>query len=66
MPKCLINQDISLSIYNIIGEEVMKEKLIEFKGDYIKKIDLNKYKKGIYFLEIETDTGMIINKLILQ
>ena len=62
----LINQDISLSIYNIIGEEVMKEKLIEFKGDYIKKIDLNKYKKGIYFLEIETDTGMILNKLILQ
>ena len=44
----------------------MKEKLIEFKGDYIKKIDLNKYKKGIYFLEIETDTGMILNKLILQ
>ncbi len=62
----LINQDISVSIYNIIGEEIMQEELIEFKGDYIKKIDLNKYKKGIYFLEIETDTGMIINKLILQ
>ena len=32
--------------------------------DYSK--DLNKYKKGIYFLEIETDTGMILNKLILR
>ena len=44
----------------------MQEKLIDFKGDYIKKIDLNKYKKGVYFLEIETDKGMILNKLILQ
>ena len=40
--------------------------MFSFNFDCTKKIDLNKYKKGIYFLEIETDTGMILNKLILQ
>ena len=33
---------------------------------YIKQISLDNYGKGIYFLEIETITGVVNKKLVLQ
>ncbi|MBG66019.1 MAG: hypothetical protein CMP73_05115, partial [Flavobacteriales bacterium] len=38
----------------------------QFVGEYVKVIDLNNYSKGIYFLEIETNQGVINKKLVLQ
>ena len=38
----------------------------QFVGEYVKSVYLNNYSKGIYFLEIETDLGIINKKLILQ
>jgi hypothetical protein len=59
-------QDLSVRIMNIIGEELINEELQQFIGEYTKQIDLSKNAKGIYFLEIETDSGVINKKLILQ
>ncbi|HIE74103.1 MAG TPA: T9SS type A sorting domain-containing protein, partial [Flavobacteriales bacterium] len=38
----------------------------QFIGEYVKSINLEQYNKAIYFLEIETDDGVITKKLILQ
>ena len=35
-------------------------------GEYTKQINLQENTKGIYFLEIETNQGIINKKLILQ
>ena len=43
------------------GDE--KEKFI---GQYSKAFNLNPYPKGIYMLEIETNSGVVNKKLILQ
>jgi len=51
---------------NVIGEELINEDLQQFIGEYTKQIDLTKNAKGIYFLEIETNEGVINKKLILQ
>jgi hypothetical protein len=59
-------QDLSVRIRNIIGEDLIKEDLIQFIGEYNKQINLEGKAKGIYFLEIETDHGIINKKLILQ
>jgi hypothetical protein len=59
-------QDLKVRILNIIGEELINENLEQFVGEYTKAIDLAKNAKGIYFLEIETNDGMINKKLILQ
>ena len=45
---------------------VITEDLQQFVGEYVKAINLNRYTKGIYFLEIETNDGVINKKLILQ
>jgi hypothetical protein len=51
---------------NLLGEQLISEDLKQFIGEYTKQIDLTNKAKGIYFLEIETDDGVINKKLILQ
>ena len=59
-------QDFTVRVMNMLGEEMIKEGVQQHEGEYIKSIDLNKYNKGIYLLEIITNNGTINKKLILQ
>ena len=59
-------QDLEVRVLNIVGEVVYTENLQQFVGEYTKQIDLSNNAKGIYFLEIETNDGVINKKLILQ
>ena len=44
----------------------MDEQKTQFVGEYVKTIDLKGNPKGIYLLEIETNSGVVNKKLILQ
>ena len=59
-------QTINVKVVNMIGEVVYVEDLTEFVGQYTKTIDLNTQPKGVYFLEITTNTGGINKKIVLQ
>ena len=59
-------QDLEIRIINVIGENIFIESKQQFVGEYTKQINLAEYPKAIYFLEIETDDGVINKKLILQ
>jgi len=59
-------QDLEVRIINIIGEVIVTENLEQFVGEYNKQVDLTNNTKGIYFLEIKTNDGVINKKLILQ
>jgi len=58
-------QSLEVRIINVIGEVVYTENLVEFVGEYTKQIDLDTYAKGVYFLEITTDNGVINKKIVL-
>ena len=59
-------QDLEVRVINVVGEVLYTEDLTEFIGEYTKSINLEEYTKGIYFLEITTDNGVVNKKLILQ
>ena len=59
-------QNLKVRALNVIGEEIISEDLQQFVGEYVKSINLNKYNRGIYLLEIETNDGIINKKLILH
>jgi hypothetical protein len=59
-------QDVKFRVLNTLGEVILLSDLSDFKGEYTKQINLNKNAKGMYFLEIETDDGIVSKKLILQ
>jgi hypothetical protein len=59
-------QDLEVRVINVVGEVVYTENLQQFVGEYTKSIDLETYTKGVYFLEITTNNGVVNKKLILQ
>ncbi len=59
-------QDLKVRVINVIGEELILDNLEQFIGEYTKQINLSNNAKGIYFLEITTNNGMVNKKLILQ
>ena len=59
-------QDLSIRVLNVVGAQVYRETKEQFVGVYTKQISLDDYGKGIYFLEIETNDGVVNKKLILQ
>jgi hypothetical protein len=59
-------QDLEVRIINVVGEVIYTESLQQFVGEYTKQVDLATYTKGIYFLEITTNNGVVNKKLILQ
>ena len=59
-------QNLDVRVINVVGEVIVSEELDQFLGEYSKQINLEKNAKGIYFLEIETNDGVINKKLILQ
>jgi len=59
-------QNLSVRILNVIGEELINENLEQFVGEYTKQINLSDNAKGVYFLEITTNNGVVNKKLILQ
>jgi hypothetical protein len=60
------NQNLKVKILNVVGEVIISEDLEQFIGEYTKQINLTNNAKGIYFLEIETEDGVVNKKLILQ
>ena len=59
-------QALRIRILSVVGAEVYSEDRENFIGEYTKQVSLDRYGKGIYFLEIETNNGIINKKLILQ
>ena len=47
-------------------QKISFQDLQQFIGEYTKQIDLTNNAKGIYFLEITTNNGVVNKKLILQ
>ena len=59
-------QNLEVSIINVVGEAVYTANLDQFVGQFTKEVSLATYPKGVYFLEITTNKGMVNKKLILQ
>jgi len=59
-------QNLNIKIINVLGKVVYTEDKQQFIGEYTKQISLDNYGKGVYFLEIETDNGIVNKKLILN
>ena len=59
-------QTINVKVVNLIGEVMYSESLEDFQGYYEKGIDLSKKAKGVYFLEITAEKGVVNKKVILQ
>ena len=60
------SQELSITITNLIGEKVYREVIENCIGEFKRKIDVDKYKSSIYFVNIESSQYSTVKKLILQ
>ena len=59
-------QNIHLSIENMIGQVVYSRDLNNFSGNFNQEVDLSELSKGVYLVWIETSTGRQNRKVVVQ
>ena len=59
-------QTITVKVTNVIGEIIYQETLKKFIGQYTKAIDLRSEAKGVYTLQVTTESGGVNKKIALQ
>jgi len=59
----LQNQDVSISLFNILGKKVM---VTTFKANGLKDITLPKLATGIYVVQLTTENGNLNKKVIIE
>jgi len=60
------NQNIEIRLLSLSGQVLYEEKPGQLIGAYQKKIDLKGYAKGIYYLQIITDTEVINREIVFE
>ncbi|MCH8319001.1 MAG: T9SS type A sorting domain-containing protein, partial [Bacteroidetes bacterium] len=60
------NQNVEIRLLSLSGQVLYEEKPGQLIGAYQKKIDLQGYAKGIYYLQIITDTEVINRKIVFE
>ena len=57
---------LNIKLYNFTGQLIHSEVIANVTGNYTQQIDLSRYAKGIYYVQIITDRGVITKKVIYQ
>ena len=59
-------EEVTIKIMDILGNEVYKEKILDFQGDYDNRIDLSGKEKGLYILQIHQKKKMFTRKILIE
>ena len=62
----LPSKELSLQIFNIIGQQVFADHIVEFTGIYNRKIDLKEESAGVYYMSITTDNHLVKKQVIIR
>jgi len=57
---------LSINIYQIYGRLIYTNEFINITGNYSQQLDLSKYAKGMYYVQIVTDSGVFTRKVVYQ
>ena len=58
--------DVTVTVMDILGKEVYKEKVLDFQGTYDNLIDLSGKEKGIYILQIGQKKKTLTRKILIE
>lgn len=58
--------EVTVSVMDILGNEVYKEKLLDFNGVYDNEINLSGKEKGIYILRISQKKKVLTRKILIE
>jgi hypothetical protein len=60
-----LDQPFDINVYNLIGELVFRWQSSD-NGPANVEVNLSKHAKGVYFVELDTDKGNVLKKIIID
>ena len=58
--------NFEIIIIDAFGKTIIQEDKKEFIGEFTKQIDLSKYRRGIYILQIKTQNSFVSKRIVMQ
>ncbi|HUM51728.1 MAG TPA: T9SS type A sorting domain-containing protein, partial [Chitinophagales bacterium] len=55
-----------LTLYNVTGQEILKDELNIQQGENVKRFNLNEVAKGMYFITLTNEDGISTQNIIVQ
>ena len=59
-------QSICLRMIDTYGKEVFSQEDRQFIGEYTQKVSVDRFAKGVYFLQIITENNTLNKRVIIQ
>jgi photosystem II stability/assembly factor-like uncharacterized protein len=60
------NENINLTIYDVLEKELFSEKDIYSNGSFTKQLDISQYMSGVYFVKLQNKKNSIVKKIVLN
>jgi len=60
------NTNLSFNLYQIDGQLIFSEEVNNISGNYSQQLNLSKNARGIYYVQILTDSDVLIRKVVYQ
>lgn len=58
--------NLNIIIYDIVGNEVLRDNIVLTKSENKTKIDISNLKQGIYFVKVKSEKGFDVQKIIIN
>jgi hypothetical protein len=58
------NSEINYSIYNVLGDVILKKKIDHVSGNYTESLNISSYAKGIYYMVVSTNGVKSAQKIV--
>ena len=62
----LNGDSFTIEISNYLGQKIYSENVKNISGTYHKKFNLNKFQSGVYFVNMKTEAGMLVKKIVKE
>ncbi len=61
-----LKKEVTIKVMDILGNEVYKETLLDFDGNYHNEIDLTGKERGIYILQVIQKKKTLARKILIE
>ncbi len=60
------NTELSIQFYHFTGQLIHSEEIRSIAGTYTQQINLSEYAKGVYYVQVVTEAGVLTKKFVYQ
>ena len=60
------NQDIFIKLFDEVGKNIYNKDINNFKGEYVKTIDVQGLKPGVYYIQLAAENKILSQKIVIK